>query len=87
MRACASPKLTAFAVSAALGGISGGLLAGQVQLPFASSFTPLQSLALYVLAVMSGAYLIDMAIFGGDPVGARPGAAQALGRPAGLGRS
>ncbi len=29
-------KLTAFAVSAALGGISGGLLAGQVQLPFAS---------------------------------------------------
>lgn len=58
-------KLTAFAVSAALGGISGGLLAGQVQLPFASSFTPLQSLALYVLAIMSGAHLIDMAIFGG----------------------
>ncbi|QTX05372.1 ABC transporter permease subunit [Agromyces archimandritae] len=58
-------KLTAFAVSAALGGVSGGLLAGQVQLPFASSFTPLQSLALYVLAVMSGAYLIDMAVFGG----------------------
>jgi branched-chain amino acid transport system ATP-binding protein/branched-chain amino acid transport system permease protein len=60
-----SAKLTAFAVSAALGGISGGLIAGQVQLPFASSFTPLQSLALYVLAIMSGAYLIDMAIFGG----------------------
>ena len=58
-------KLTAFAVSAALGGIAGGLLAGQVQLPFASSFTPLQSLALYVLAIMSGAHLIDMAIFGG----------------------
>ena len=38
---------------------------GQVQLPFASSFTPLQSLALYVLAIMSGAHLIDMAIFGG----------------------
>lgn len=60
-----SAKLTAFAVSAALGGIAGGLLAGQVQLPFASSFTPLQSLALYVLAIMSGAHLIDMAIFGG----------------------
>ena len=58
-------KLSAFAVSAALGGVSGGLLAGQVQLPFASSFTPLQSLALYILAVMSGAYLIDMAVFGG----------------------
>ncbi|UGS28180.1 ATP-binding cassette domain-containing protein [Microbacterium resistens] len=60
-----SAKLTAFAVSAALGGISGGLLAGQVQLPFASSFTPLQSLALYVLAIMSGAHLIDMAVLGG----------------------
>jgi len=60
-----SAKLTAFAVSAALGGVAGGLLAGQVQLPFAASFSPLQSLALYVLAVMSGAHLIDMAIFGG----------------------
>ncbi|MEA5453620.1 ATP-binding cassette domain-containing protein [Sinomonas sp. JGH33] len=58
-------KLTAFAVSAALAGISGGLLAGQVQLPYASSFTPIQSLALYVLAVMSGTQLIDMAVFGG----------------------
>lgn len=61
----AGAKLTAFAVSAALGGVSGGLIAGQVQLPFASSFSPLQSLALYVLAVMSGAHLIDMAIFAG----------------------
>jgi len=60
-----SAKLTAFAVSAALGGVSGGLLAGQVGLPLASSFSPLQSLALYVLAVMSGAHLIDMAVFGG----------------------
>ncbi|MEO7124304.1 MAG: ATP-binding cassette domain-containing protein [Lacisediminihabitans sp.] len=58
-------KLTAFAVSATLGGLSGGLIAGQVGLAFASSFTPLQSLALYVLAIMSGAHLIDMAIFGG----------------------
>ena len=58
-------KLTAFAVSATLAGISGGLIAGQVGLPFASSFTPIQSLALYVLAIMSGAYLIDMAVFGG----------------------
>ena len=58
-------KLTAFAVSATLGGISGGLIAGQVGLAFASSFSPIQSLALYVLAVMSGAHLIDMAIFGG----------------------
>lgn len=58
-------KLSAFAMSAMLGGISGGLLAGQVGIPYASSFTPIQSLALYILAVMSGTYLIDMAIFGG----------------------
>ncbi|MGW9021887.1 branched-chain amino acid ABC transporter ATP-binding protein/permease [Leucobacter chromiiresistens] len=64
-RSVSAAKLSAFAVSAALGGVSGGLLAGQVQLPFATSFSPIQSLALYILAVMSGAYLIDMAIFGG----------------------
>ncbi|MFT4233032.1 MAG: ATP-binding cassette domain-containing protein [Leucobacter sp.] len=58
-------KLSAFAVSAALGGVAGGLLAGQVGIPYASSFTPIMSLALYILAVMSGTYLIDMAIFGG----------------------
>jgi branched-chain amino acid transport system permease protein len=60
-----SSKLTAFAVSAVLAGISGGLVVGQVGLAFSSSFTPIQSLALYVLAVMSGAHLIDMAILGG----------------------
>lgn len=60
-----SAKLSAFAVSAALGGVAGGLLAGQVGIPYASSFTPIMSLALYILAVMSGAYLIDMAVFGG----------------------
>ncbi|WP_028921408.1 ATP-binding cassette domain-containing protein [Pseudonocardia acaciae] len=58
-------KLTAFAVSATLGGVSGGLVAGQVGLVFAASFTPIQSLALYVLAIMSGAHLIDMAVLGG----------------------
>lgn len=57
-------KLTAFAVSAALGGISGGLLTGQVGEAFPASFTSIQSLALYVLAIMSGAHLIDMAVFG-----------------------
>ncbi|WP_207781965.1 ATP-binding cassette domain-containing protein [Phytoactinopolyspora limicola] len=59
-----SSKLTAFATSATLGGISGGLVVGQVGLALPASFTPIQSLALYVLAIMAGAYLIDMAIFG-----------------------
>lgn len=61
----ARAKLTAFAASATLGGVSGGLLAGQVQLPLASGFTPIESLAMYVLAIISGSYLIDMAVFGG----------------------
>ncbi|MYW91013.1 branched-chain amino acid ABC transporter ATP-binding protein/permease [Amycolatopsis rubida] len=57
-------KLSAFAVSATLGGLSGGLLTAQVGFAFPTSFAPLQSLALYVLAIMSGAHLIDMAVFG-----------------------
>jgi branched-chain amino acid transport system permease protein len=58
-------KLSAFAVSAALAGLSGGLVTLQVGFASPSTFTPLQSLALYVLAIVSGSYLIDMAVFGG----------------------
>ena len=58
-------KLSAFAVSATLGGLSGGLVTLQVGFASASTFAPLQSLALYVLAIVSGSYLIDMAVFGG----------------------
>jgi branched-chain amino acid transport system permease protein len=58
-------KLSAFAVSAALGGLSGGLVTLQVGFASASTFAPLQSLALYVLAIVSGSYLVDMAVFGG----------------------
>ena len=58
-------KLSAFAVSAALGGLSGGLVTLQVGFASPSTFAPLQSLALYVLAIVSGSYLIDMAVFGG----------------------
>ncbi|MET0780058.1 MAG: ATP-binding cassette domain-containing protein [Microbacterium sp.] len=58
-------KLGAFAVSATLAGISGGLVTMQVGFASPATFAPLVSLALYVLAVVSGSYLIDMAIFGG----------------------
>lgn len=58
-------KLTAFGASAFLAGIGGGLLSGQVGLVYPSSFTTIQSLALYVLAIVSGSYLIDMAVLGG----------------------
>lgn len=58
-------KLSAFAVGAALAGISGGLLTLQVGFASPGTFAPLSSLALYVLAVVTGSYLIDMAVFGG----------------------
>jgi branched-chain amino acid transport system permease protein len=58
-------KLTAFATSSAIAGIGGGLMAGQVSTAFPSGFTTLQSLALYVLSIVAGAHLVEMALFGG----------------------
>jgi branched-chain amino acid transport system permease protein len=61
----ARTKLTAFAISAFVAGISGGLLAGQVGLLSAQSFSVSQSLLLYVLAMMLGAQYVDGAVAGG----------------------
>ena len=58
-------KLTAFSVSAFIGGISGVLLAAQISKVNYITFLPINSLALYVLAIVAGAHLIDMALFGG----------------------
>ncbi|MBB4141319.1 ATP-binding cassette domain-containing protein [Microbacterium invictum] len=58
-------KLGAFAVSAMLAGISGGLVTMQVGFASPATFAVLMSLALYVLAVVIGSHLIDMAIVGG----------------------
>lgn len=58
-------KLTAFAASSSIAGIAGGLMAGQVSTAFPSGFTTLQSLALYVLSIVAGAHLVEMALFGG----------------------
>lgn len=58
-------KLTAFAVSSAIAGIAGGLMAGQVSTAFPGGFTTLQSLALYVLSIVVGAHLVEMALLGG----------------------
>lgn len=58
-------KLSAFAVSSAIAGIAGGLIAGQVGTAFPSGFNSLQSLALYVLSIVAGAHLVEMAVFGG----------------------
>ena len=58
-------KLSAFAVSAFVGGLAGGLLDGQILQANAQTFTTINSLGMYVLSVVAGSYLIDMAIFGG----------------------
>lgn len=58
-------KLTAFAASSAIAGIAGGLIAGQVATAYPSGFNTLQSLALYVLSIVAGAHLVEMALFGG----------------------
>lgn len=58
-------KLTAFAVGATLAGLAGGLLSGQIGTVYATNFTAIQSLALYVLTVVVGAHFIDMAVLGG----------------------
>ena len=58
-------KISAFAVSATIAGLAGGLIAAQVGTAYPSAFSTLQSLALYVLSIVSGSYLIEMAIIGG----------------------
>lgn len=58
-------KLTAFSVSAFIGGISGVLLVAQISKVNFATFLPINSLALYVLSIVAGAHLIDMALFGG----------------------
>lgn len=57
-------KLTAFSVSAFIGGISGVLLVAQISKVNFMTFLPINSLALYVLSIVVGAHLIDMALFG-----------------------
>lgn len=74
-------KLGAFAVSATLAGVSGGLVTMQVGFASPATFSTLVSLALYVLAVVAGSYLIDMAIFGGILWVAIPETLKQLGVP------
>lgn len=58
-------KLSAFTVSAFIAGISGVLLAAQIGKVNYVSFLPINSLVLYVLTIVVGAHLLDMALFGG----------------------
>jgi len=58
-------KLSAFALSAFVGGIAGCLIVGQITQVNYLTFTPINSLGLYVLSIVVGSQLIDMALFGG----------------------
>jgi branched-chain amino acid transport system permease protein len=61
----ATAKLSAFAISAFIAGISGGLLAGYLGTLVSENFSMMQSLSLYAVAVMTGAHFAEGAIIGG----------------------
>jgi branched-chain amino acid transport system permease protein len=61
----ATAKLSAFAVSSFIAGISGGLLAGYLGTLVAENFSMMQSLSLFAVAVMVGAHFAEGAIIGG----------------------
>ncbi|APY15247.1 ATP-binding cassette domain-containing protein [Brucella sp. 10RB9214] len=58
-------KLSAFAISAFISGISGGLLAGYLGTLVAENFSMMQSLALFAVATMAGAHFTLGALIGG----------------------
>jgi branched-chain amino acid transport system permease protein len=58
-------KLSAFIVSAAAGGLAGGLFEMIYRQGQSYSYLPYASLVIYVLSAVVGSYLIDMAFFGG----------------------
>jgi branched-chain amino acid transport system permease protein len=58
-------KLSAFTVSAFIGGIAGGLIVGQITTANYITFQTLNSLGLYVLAIAVGAHFIEMTLLGG----------------------
>jgi branched-chain amino acid transport system permease protein len=57
-------KLSAFAISAFIAGISGGMLAGYLGTLVADNFNMMQSLALFVVSTMTGAQFADGALIG-----------------------
>jgi branched-chain amino acid transport system permease protein len=58
-------KLSAFAISAFIAGIAGGLLAGFLGTLVADNFNMMQSLVLFAVSTMTGAQLAEGALIGG----------------------
>lgn len=61
----ARAKLSAFALSAFIAGVSGGLLAGYLGTLVSDNFNMMQSLVLFAVATMAGAHFPQGAIIGG----------------------
>ncbi|HLJ70820.1 MAG TPA: ATP-binding cassette domain-containing protein [Roseiarcus sp.] len=58
-------KLSAFAISAFVAGVSGGLLAGYLSTLVSQNFDMMQSLVLFAVATMAGAQTAEGALIGG----------------------
>ncbi|HLH49274.1 MAG TPA: ATP-binding cassette domain-containing protein, partial [Roseiarcus sp.] len=58
-------KLAAFAISAFIAGVSGGLLAGYLSTLVSQNFDMMQSLVLFAVATMAGAQTAEGALIGG----------------------
>ncbi len=78
-------KLSAFAISAFIAGISGGLLAGYMGTLLADNFSMMQSLVLFAVATMVGAQFPVGAILGGVLVALFPELLRRLSLPQDLG--
>ncbi|MFB7470211.1 ATP-binding cassette domain-containing protein [Kitasatospora sp. NPDC056184] len=61
----ARSKLAAFAISAFVAGVGGGLMAGQLGLVVPGNFAMMQSLALFAVAIMIGPHNPEGAVMGG----------------------
>ncbi|PSJ56471.1 ABC transporter permease subunit [Pseudaminobacter soli (ex Li et al. 2025)] len=78
-------KLSAFAISAFISGISGGLLAGYLGTLVAENFNMMQSLALFAVATMVGAHFTLGAIAGGLMITLFPELLRRIGLPQDVG--
>lgn len=78
-------KLSAFAISAFIAGISGGLLAGYMGTLLSENFSMMQSLVLFAVAIMVGAQFPLGAIVGGVLVALFPELLRRLSLPQDLG--
>lgn len=81
----AGAKLSAFAISAFIAGLSGGLLAGFLGTLVSENFSMMQSLALFAVAIMVGAHYAEGAVLGGLLVTMFPEILRRLGLPQDVG--